>query len=85
MTDLEKELVHNGYIVPRPEGVKQNTITVYETPMPEKNLYIAGAVFRPICETILPEIEDKFDFTADITVLAENYSIETTILPELTF
>ena len=83
LTDLEKNLVHYGYIVPRPEGVKQNTTTVSETPMPEKILYVGGAVFRPISETTLPEIEDNLDFNATICVLAKGGSVENTTLPEL--
>lgn len=83
LTELEKKLIHNGYIVPRPEGVKQNTATVSEYPLPETNLYIGGAIFRPISETILPEIEDKFDFTMDVAIAAGNYNITTTVLPEL--
>lgn len=83
LKNLEKELVHNGYIVPRPEGVKQNTTTVSETPMPEKILYVGGAVFRPISETTLPEIEDDLNFEANIMILLKNGSIENTTLPEL--
>lgn len=85
LTDLEKSLVHDGYIVPRPEGVKQNTTTLSEMPMPEKQLSIAGAVFRPISETTLPEIEDKFDFTTNVIVLSKNCSVEYTELPELQY
>lgn len=54
-----------------------------ETSMPDKNLYIASVVFGPIIEMILPEIEDIFDFTTKLTVLAKSYSIEDTTLPEL--
>ncbi len=85
LTELEKELVHNGYIVPRPEGVKQNTATASEIAMPEKNLHIAGAVFRPIVETILPEINDNIDFHTDVVMLANSYNIEYTTLPEIKY
>lgn len=59
--------------------------SILETPMPEKQLCIAGAAFRPISETTLPEIEDKFDFTANIIVLSKNCSVEYTELPELQY
>jgi len=85
LTDLEKNLVHYGYIVPRPEGVKQNTATASELPMPEKTVYVGGAVFLPISETTLPEIEDNLNFEGNIVVLSRNCNIEDTILPELQF
>lgn len=85
LTDLEKNLVHYGYIVPRPEGVKQNTATASELPMPEKTVYVGGAVFLPISETTLPEIEDNLNFEGNIIVLSRNCNIEDTILPELQF
>lgn len=85
LTELEKELVHNGYIVPRPEGVKQNTATASEIAIPEKSLHIAGAVFRPIAETILPEINDNIDFHTDVVMLANSYNIGYTTLPEIKY
>ena len=83
LTELEKELVHNGYIVPRPEGVKQNTATVSETPLPETALYLGGMVFRPILETTLPEIQNDYDFKAQLFFSTNCWSIENTVLPKL--
>lgn len=60
-------------------GVEMTT----ETPMPEKNLYIDGVVFRPISETMLPEIEDDLNFEANIMILLKSGSLENTTLPEL--
>lgn len=47
--------------------------------------YIVGAVFNPISETTLPEIEDNLNFEGNIVVLSRNCNIEDTILPELQF
>ncbi len=85
LTSLEKNLVHNGYIVPRPEGVKQNTETASELPLPPKKLYIGGAVFRPIAETTLAEIEYPYQFPTTIFIGGGFQNILETTLSELEF
>ena len=85
LTSLEKNLVHYGYIVPRPEGVKQNTETASELPLPQKTLYVGGAVFRPISETTLAEIEYNYQFKTVIQIGSTFQNIMETTLPELEF
>ena len=48
-------------------------------------MHIAGAVFRPIVETILPEINDNIDFHTDVVMLANSYNIGYTTLPEIKY
>ena len=85
LTSLEKNLVHYGYIVPRPEGVKQNTTTASELPLPEKTMYVGGAVFRPIAETTLAEIEYNYQFKTTVYIGGTFQNILETTLPELEF
>ncbi len=45
--------------------------------------YIDGAVFGPVLETILPEIETVYDFKATAQIVSDYCSIESTRLPEM--
>lgn len=85
LTSLEKNLVHYGYIVPRPEGVKQNTTTASELPLPEKTVYVGGAIFRPISETTLSEMEYNYQFPITVHIGGVFQNILQTTLPELEF
>ena len=57
--------------------------SILETPF-DTNCYIDGVVFGPILETILPEIEDKYDFKTTVQIALDYCSIESTTLPEIT-
>ena len=46
---------------------------------------MSGAVFRPVIETILPEIEDKFDFKIEIDISAKNWNVTQTALHEMQY
>ena len=59
--------------------------SVLETPMPEKKIDIDGAIFRPIAETILPELEYEYHFDKKLNVGGMFQSITETTLPEMPF
>ena len=51
----------------------------------DNDCYVSGAVFRPVIETILPEIEDKFDFKTEINISAKNWNVTQTALHEMQY
>ncbi len=59
--------------------------SVLETPLPQKTLYVGGAVFRPIAETILSEMEYQYDFKTALHIGGVFQNILETTLPELEF
>ncbi len=59
--------------------------SILETPLPRKTLYVGGAVFRPIAETVLSEIEYPYQFHTTIFVGGTFQNIMETTLPELEF
>lgn len=59
--------------------------SILETPLPRKTLYVGGAVFRPIAETVLSEIEYPYQFHTTISIGGTFQNIMETTLPELEF
>lgn len=59
--------------------------SVLEIPLPQKTLYVGGAVFRPIAETILSEMEYQYDFKTALHIGGVFQNILETTLPELEF
>lgn len=58
--------------------------SILETPF-HNDCYVSGAVFRPVLETVLPEIEDKFDFKTEINISAKNWNVTQTALHEMQY
>ena len=58
--------------------------SILETPF-HNDCYVSGAVFRPVLETVLPEIEDKFDFKTEINISAKNWNVTQTALYEMQY
>ena len=56
--------------------------TISETPF-QNALYVDGAVFSPVVETALPEIEHHYDFGTKVCVACGCWNVTDTILPEL--
>lgn len=56
--------------------------TISETPF-DTVLYVEGAVFSPIVETILSEIEHNYDFQADVYVGCGCWNVMDTVLPKM--
>lgn len=59
--------------------------SILELPLPEKTVYVGGAVFRPISETILSEIEYNYQFPITVHIGGVFQNILQTTLPELEF
>ena len=56
--------------------------TISETPFYHA-LYIEGAVFSPVVETVLPEIEQYYDFVIPMNVACGCWTVMDTVLTEL--
>ena len=56
--------------------------SVMETPF-QNALYIDGAVFSPVVETALPEIEQDYDFGTKVWAACGCWNVTDTVLPEL--
>lgn len=59
--------------------------SILELPLPEETVYVGGAVFRPISETILSEIEYNYQFLTTVHIGGVFQNILQTTLPELEF
>lgn len=59
--------------------------SILELPLPEKTVYVGGAVFRPIAETILSEMEYNYQFPITVHIGGVFQNILQTTLPELEF
>jgi hypothetical protein len=79
---LEKELVMRGYIAPKPAGVRLDFSFITETPLPEKTIRVAGALFAPMITLRLPQYQPAWDFTARMNFSGRMDRItETTLAP----
>ncbi len=56
--------------------------SIVETPF-YHTLYIEGTVFSPVVETVLPEIEQYYDFVIPVNVACGCWNVMDTVLPEM--